>query len=118
LSVTFYFDADCGMCTKLAQWAERNTAATLRAIQQSEPELITLGVPPDRLLTTAHANAHGTLVSGAQAIASVLTQARHPSARGLGRLMALPPMRPAAEAAYRLAAQNRGRISRWLHRTS
>jgi predicted DCC family thiol-disulfide oxidoreductase YuxK len=115
MSVTFYFDADCGMCTKLARWAERNTSATLRAIQKSEGELIVLGVPADRLLTTAHANADGALVSGAQAIASVLTQARHPSARGLGRLMALPLMRPAAEAAYRLAAQNRGRVSRWVH---
>jgi predicted DCC family thiol-disulfide oxidoreductase YuxK len=114
LSVTFYYDADCGMCTKLARWAERNTTATLRAIQQSEAELIARGVPPDRLLTTARADAHGTLVSGAQAVASVLTQARHPSARGLGRLMTLPPLRPAAEAAYRLAALYRGRVSRWL----
>jgi predicted DCC family thiol-disulfide oxidoreductase YuxK len=115
LSVTFYFDSDCGICTRLAQWAERSTSATLRAIQESQPELIALGVAPDRLLTTAHADADGRLVSGAQAIASVLAQARHPSARGLGRLMAFPPMRPAAEAAYRLAAQHRGRVSRWLH---
>jgi predicted DCC family thiol-disulfide oxidoreductase YuxK len=109
--VTFYYDSDCGVCTALAGWAERNTRATLRAIQASEAELLRLGVPPDRLPASAYANADGRLLSGSRAIAALLADSERPWVRAAGRIAQLPLVRDLAEIGYRVLARHRGRLS-------
>jgi len=112
--VTFYYDSDCGVCTALARWAARNTRATLRSIQASEAELLRLGVPPDRLLASAYANADGALLSGSRAIAALLADSAHPWVRAAGRIAQLPLAREASDLGYRVLARHRGRLSSLL----
>ena len=99
-SVTFYYDADCGICCALAGWATRNTTAVLASMQAGETE--------------AYATSPAGLTRGAHAIATLLSVARAPYLRFIARMMTLPIIDRLADVAYRAVAKNRARISRWL----
>jgi predicted DCC family thiol-disulfide oxidoreductase YuxK len=110
--LTFYYDADCDMCSALARWAMRNTRATMRTIQQSQAELLRLGVPAEGLFLTAHADSGGALLSGSQAIAALLADSDRAWVRAVGCAAQLPLARNVAALGYRAVANNRGRLSR------
>jgi predicted DCC family thiol-disulfide oxidoreductase YuxK len=90
----------------------RNTRATMRAIQQSQAELLRLGVPAEELLTSAHADCGGTLLNGSEAIAAVLADSDRTWVRAAGYAAQLPLVRNVAALGYRAVAGNRGRLSR------
>jgi hypothetical protein len=112
--VTFYYDADCGICSALAIWATRNTSATLASIQANEPELVAQGVVRENLLAEAYAISPAGLTRGAPAVATLLAVARAPYARCIGRAMTLPLIDHLAGVAYRAVAKHRARLSRCL----
>jgi predicted DCC family thiol-disulfide oxidoreductase YuxK len=112
-SVTFYYDADCGICSALAIWATRNTAATLAGIQAHQTELISRGVIRECLLDEAYAISPAGLARGAPAVALLLSVARAPYARGIGSAMTLPLLDRFAAVVYRAVAKHRAQLSRW-----
>jgi predicted DCC family thiol-disulfide oxidoreductase YuxK len=109
--VTFYYDADCGICSALAKWATRNTSAVLLSIQSSEAELVARGVSSENLLAEAYAISPAGLSRGSSAVATLLAVARARSVRLGARLMALPCIDRLADAAYRIVARHRARLS-------
>jgi predicted DCC family thiol-disulfide oxidoreductase YuxK len=112
--VTFYYDADCGICSALAIWAARNTSATLASIQANETALLAQGVMRQNLLAEAYAVSPAGLNRGAAAIAVLLSCAHAAYARYLARVMTLPLIDRLADAVYRAVAKNRARISKWF----
>ena len=106
-SVTFFYDADCAICSALARWIAPHTQATLRSIQTNEVALVASGLTHDELFVSAHAISDGRLVSGVRAIAALLEVVTLPFARALGGILTLPIVEPVAAAAYRWVARNR-----------
>jgi DCC1-like thiol-disulfide oxidoreductase len=102
------------MCSAFATWAKRHTNATLCGIQQNEKALLALGVPAQELLLQAYAESDGTLLSGSRAVTALFAESHMPIVRLVGRIMALPVLRVAAEGVYWLVARNRSVLSRWL----
>lgn len=112
--LTFYYDADCGICSALAIWATKRTSAALLSIQQNETVLLAAGVPGDELLASAYAIEDGRLLRGAASIAALLRVSTNGLACTAGRALTLPLIAPIAEYAYRRVANNRARLSRLL----
>lgn len=95
-------------------WARRHTRARLRSIQDDREILLELGVPGDRLLSSAYAVSGGRLISGAGSIVTLLGVSTVPVARLAGRALSLPFVDGVTEVAYRWVARNRAAISQRL----
>ena len=116
MSVLLY-DPDCGFCT-----------ASANLLRRFEPQVRILAGTPKNLRKYrvdarrfAHAiplvNDAGQVIYGSDAIALTLRTCPQTTARGrlmraAGFLMLRPPMRPAAQRAYRFVAEHRADISR------
>lgn len=117
------FDGDCAFCTSCVTWAERYLRATLAsggwdAVPSRRADLATLEaraggvglVSPERAARELlWVTPTGRVYGGAQAVARLLMRTGGAWAYA-GAVLALPPVRPAAEALYRLVARNRRRL--------
>ncbi|MGW7486092.1 thiol-disulfide oxidoreductase DCC family protein [Streptomyces sp. NPDC054786] len=104
------YDGDCAFCTSSVRFAERRLRPRCAATPWQFTDLVRLGITQQRaehevLWVTPAGSVHG----GAQAVAKLLM-----SARGgwpvVGALLMLPPVRWAAQGAYRIIANNRQRL--------
>ncbi|MGX1883223.1 thiol-disulfide oxidoreductase DCC family protein [Streptomyces sp. NPDC055287] len=104
------YDGDCAFCTTSVNFAERWLRPRCEMTPWQFTDLGALGVTRHRaeheaLWVTPAGAVHG----GAQAVARLLLSAGRGWA-ALGALLTLPPLRWAAHGAYRLIANNRGRL--------
>jgi predicted DCC family thiol-disulfide oxidoreductase YuxK len=97
-----YFDGGCPVCSReIAFYKTRPGAAGFTWVDVSAGDSATLGsdLTREAALARMHVRrADGTLLSGAAGFAEMWR--RMPGFTWLGRLVALPPMRAAAELAY------------------
>lgn len=117
------FDGDCAFCTSCVTWAERYLRATLasggwHAVPSQRADLAGLdaragGAGPVSRERAAQellwVTPTGRVYGGAQAVARLLMRSGGAWAYA-GAVLALPPVRPAAEALYGLVARNRRRL--------
>jgi len=103
------FDGDCAFCTSCARALERiGPDAEIVAWQLAD--LTALGVTEEQASDAVQwVSADGTVRSGHEAIAAVLLTAG-PIWRIAGHAILLPGISPIAAKAYRLVADNRGRL--------
>jgi predicted DCC family thiol-disulfide oxidoreductase YuxK len=103
------FDGDCGFCTSCARALEKiRPEAEIVAWQLSD--LTELGITEEQAAAAVRwVQADGTLRSGHEAIAAVLSTAG-PLWRTIGRLILLPGISSVAARVYRLVADNRYRL--------
>lgn len=103
------FDGDCGFCTTSARWGQRRLG-----LEHVEPwqflDLEPLGLTAAQCSAAVQwVAADGTTVAAERAVIASLRHAGGLWAQ-LGRLLALPGIRPLAAVAYRLVARNRHRL--------
>ncbi|MFF7731403.1 DCC1-like thiol-disulfide oxidoreductase family protein [Streptomyces sp. NPDC007984] len=104
------FDGDCGFCTTSVDLVQRLVRPRCEAVAWQHADLGSLGVAEERARHEAlWVTPTGRVYGGAQAVAKVLL-----SAGGVwsvvGAVLTLPPVRWVAHGAYRLVADNRGRL--------
>lgn len=98
------YDADCGFCTRVAQWADHAPVAW------QSLDLAAVGATQEQADNFAGWLADGRIQAlGAPAIAAAL-RARGPATRPLGRLIDLPGVRRIAAVGYRIVATHRHRL--------
>jgi predicted DCC family thiol-disulfide oxidoreductase YuxK len=103
------YDADCGFCTRSAQWLGRRSDSAVRPWQSLD--LTTVGLSEDDVSAAAWWVEDGrTPRRGARAIAAALRSCRGVGYRLLGRLIDLRPVRPVAAWVYGLVARYRYRL--------
>ncbi|CAL9347404.1 hypothetical protein SUDANB176_00401 [Streptomyces sp. enrichment culture] len=101
------FDGDCGFCTGSVRFIERVVRPRCEAVPWQQADLAALGVTRERARHEAlWVTPPGRVYGGAQAVAKLLLSAGGAWTLA-GALLALPPMRWAAHAVYRLVANNR-----------
>ncbi|MBK8460695.1 MAG: DUF393 domain-containing protein [Micropruina sp.] len=106
-SGTLLYDADCGFCTRSAGWF-RVLAPGVGVEAMTANRLAELGVDPER--ASREIPFVGEAISyGAEAIGRALAAGRWPW-RGIGLLIAQPPVLWVARPIYRLVAKNRHRL--------
>lgn len=106
------YDDDCGVCTRAAVWAARNGPVELRGYSEiSEPELDRL---PNRWRHCAHLFTDGTVYSCGEAMERAFELTDHPLAIFPPFLRFVPGYAPAREACYRLFADQRSLVGRFL----
>ncbi len=114
----FFYDADCGICTRSVIWLEqrlREAGADVELIGYQEPGASERFPPIDWTHVTDGVQwlgADGTVRRDARAVAAVLRML--PRWWWLGVLMDLPGVAAISQMEYRLVAANRLRISRLL----
>ena len=112
MSQTLVYDADCGFCTRCADFARTRGGYTVAPWQ--ELDLAALGLSEEQVADAAYWLDGPTASSGARAIAAALRGFRPgPRLLGyrlLGRLIDLPPVRPVAALGYGLVARHRYRL--------
>ncbi|MEV8100404.1 DUF393 domain-containing protein [Kitasatospora sp. NPDC085879] len=114
------FDGDCAFCTSCVTWAERYPRASLssagwQAVPYQFADLAELDAKAggQGLVTAERADREvlwitpgGQVYGGAQAVARLLMRSGGAWAYA-GAVLALPPVRPLAAAAYRWVSRNR-----------
>lgn len=108
------FDGDCAFCTSAAGWLGDRLAGDPVTDAELAPwqftDLAAIGTSPERARREVlWLGADGGLYGGADAVSHWLRHAGGGWAL-LGRLIALPGLRIAAAAGYRLIARNRHRL--------
>lgn len=103
------FDGDCGFCTSAARFGARRLG-----LEHVEPwqllDLDAVGLTEERCRAAVQwVGADGSVAGGERAVIAAL---RHAGGawRGIGALLALPGVRHAAGAVYRLVARHRHRL--------
>ncbi|QCW49231.1 DUF393 domain-containing protein [Nocardioides dongxiaopingii] len=106
---TIVYDADCGFCTRTADWVGSHGTATTQPWQTLDLE--PLGLTVDDVTTAAYwLDADGRVTArGAGAVAAALRSCRG-GWRVLGHLVYARPVRPLADVVYRWVAANRYRM--------
>ncbi len=100
------YDADCGFCTRSAEFLERRSDCEVRPWQSLD--LAAVGLTEQDVTTAAYWVEDGrTPRRGARGIAAALRSCRGVGYRLLGRLIDLPPVRPVAAWVYGLVAKYR-----------
>lgn len=95
--VTVYYDASCPLCRReIALYRDRAVAAF---VDVSNPANVPPDLAPEVAMARFHVREDGTLLSGAAAFAALWRATR--GFRTLGRVAALPVVRPTLEALYR-----------------
>lgn len=103
------FDGDCGFCTSSVRVLER-LGARVDVVAWQEADLDDLGVTERAAADAVQlVETDGTVRSGHAAVAAALATAG-PGWRAAGRALTLPGISPLAARAYRLVADNRGRL--------
>ncbi len=101
---TMVYDADCGFCTRSAEFLGRRSDCAVRPWQSLD--LAAAGLTEQDVTTAAYWIEDGsTPRRGARAIAAALRSCRGLAYRALGRLIDLPPVRPVAAWVYGLVAR-------------
>lgn len=109
LTGTLVFDADCGFCTKCADWA-RTRLRDGRVAPSHTIDAATYGLTRDDLDAAAWwLPAGGAPVRGHEAVAAALRQCRGAWPL-LGRVVGSRALRPVAARVYDLVAVNRYRL--------
>ena len=100
------YDADCGFCTRSAEFLGRRSDCEITPWQSLD--LAAAGLTEDDVRTAAYWVENGrTPRRGARAIAAALRSCRGVVYRLLGRLIDLAPVRPLAAWVYGLVARYR-----------
>ncbi|MFB2556162.1 thiol-disulfide oxidoreductase DCC family protein [Herbiconiux liangxiaofengii] len=100
------YDADCGFCTRAAEYLSRSGSVPTTS-WQSLPDLAEVGLDIDKVLTAAYWLREGRATdAGASAIARALIAGGGWRA-GLGAVILAPPVRWVAAPVYRVIARNR-----------
>lgn len=100
------YDADCGFCTKSANWLARTGRVSIRSWQEL-PSLDDVGLTFEMVTTAAYWLDDGApTASGQDAIARALKE-RGGIWRACGRLILFPPINAIARPVYRFIAKNR-----------
>lgn len=109
---TLVYDADCGFCTRCADFARGRGDFTVAPWQ--ELDLAAIGLSEQQVSEAAYWLDGRTTSRGARAIAAALRSFRPgPRLLGyrlLGRLIDLPPVRPVAAVGYAVVARYRYRL--------
>ena len=101
-----FYDADCGFCTRSADFLGRRSDCAVRPWQSLD--LAAAGLTEQDVSSAAYWLEDGrTPRRGARAIAAALRSCRGVGYRVLGRLIDLPPVRPVAAWVYGLVARYR-----------
>ena len=108
-SGTVVYDADCGFCTRCADWLAAHGSATIQPWQTLDLDAVGLTVD-DVTQRIYFLDADGRVAaSGAGAVAESLRTCRAPW-RLLGPVVYARPVRPLADVVYRQVAKNRFRL--------
>ena len=110
MRTTLIYDGDCGICTRLARFAERRLRprAEVRASQQLD--LAAYGVTAAQCAEALQlVTAEGRVHSAQDAVARLLLVSR-PLWRPAGAVLLLPGVNALAGVAYRWVARNRYRL--------
>jgi predicted DCC family thiol-disulfide oxidoreductase YuxK len=100
------YDADCGFCTRSAEFLGRRSACEIRPWQSMD--LAGAGLTERDVTTAAYWLEPGAQPRrGSRAIAAALRSCQGVGYRLLGRLIDLPPVRPLAAVGYGLVARYR-----------
>ncbi|MDO4898636.1 MAG: DCC1-like thiol-disulfide oxidoreductase family protein, partial [Rothia sp. (in: high G+C Gram-positive bacteria)] len=104
---TLFYDPDCGICQKAAGWLGR--AGLKASIVPGEFETLQdAGVQLERFMRQIpFRTAQGQLAYGALALGLALRTSCYAPVRWAGGVLVNPVVRPLAERAYRLVAENR-----------
>ncbi|NUR92452.1 MAG: DUF393 domain-containing protein [Nonomuraea sp.] len=110
----FVFDGDCGFCTRSVDWLIEHARPGARARPYQRTDLASYGTTQRRarheaLWVTRDAAGRTAVLGGVLAFSALLRTAAAPW-RAVGLVLATPPIRWAATAAYRLIATNRYRL--------
>ncbi|MFF5425215.1 MULTISPECIES: thiol-disulfide oxidoreductase DCC family protein [unclassified Streptomyces] len=104
------FDGDCGFCTACVSFVGQRLRPDCEIVARRFADPAALGVTPERAAHEAlWVTPSGQVYGGARAVAKILLRAGRGWAP-LGALLMLPPWRWAADAVYRLVADNRHRM--------
>jgi predicted DCC family thiol-disulfide oxidoreductase YuxK len=117
-AITLFYDADCGICTACVNWLTRQAESAGEPLvviaYQSEKEVEKYPVidrrHADLGIQTLEPDGH--VRRDAAAVATCLRAL--PRWRWLGICMDLPLLKTGFQAGYRLVANNRRMLSRWL----
>lgn len=108
----FYFDADCGICTKLALVVQRYARQPLELVPMHTAVPATVGVSEERYWVSAHfVTAAGREFHDGASVTRVL---RLVPGGWLFAVLDVPGVSRLRDAGYYLVARNRHRISRFL----
>lgn len=114
---TLIFDGACGFCTWSAEWIRRHDEAgrlSIQPYQTADLGQLSPGLTPQMASQSVYfVRADGRRFHGAWAVFETL-RCLPGVWHVLGRVMANPLLSALAEPFYRLVANNRTRISRWL----
>lgn len=111
------FDGDCGICNATRQWVQRRDRASRlswQPYQRADLPGLVPGLTPEQASRAVYfVQPDGQYYRGARAIFETLRYL--PGGwRWLGWIGTLPPVNWLAAIVYRIVAQHRTRISRWL----
>ena len=103
------YDADCGFCTRSAEFLGRRSDCAVRPWQSLD--LAAAGLTEQDVSTAAYWLEDGrTPRRGARAVAAGLRSCRGVGYRVLGRMIDLRPVRPLAATGYGLVAKYRYKL--------
>lgn len=106
---TLIYDADCGFCTRSAQWLQQDDGIDIQAWQFID-DLDELGLNEQMVVEAAHWLENGTVVaSGSDAIGRALI-ARGGIYNAVGQSIVAAPVRPFARGVYKVIARNRHKM--------
>jgi predicted DCC family thiol-disulfide oxidoreductase YuxK len=101
---TLVYDADCGFCTRSADFVAARSSAEVASWQSLDlPEV---GLTEEQVTTAAYWLDGDQTLRGARAVAAALRSCG-PGWRLVGRALDLPPVRPLAAAGYAVVARYR-----------
>lgn len=104
---TLFYDPDCGICQRAAKILA-HAGLTARVVPSEVETLLDAGVHLERFMRQIpFRTEQGQVTYGALAIGLALRTSRYVPVRAAGVLLTQPLIRPVAERAYRLVADNR-----------
>lgn len=106
LSRTLIYDADCGFCTRSAQWLAREGSINIKPWQGFR-DLDALGLTEEMVTTAAYWADEGKVTAGAEAAIASALVAKGGGWQAAGHLIMLPGVRRIASSVYKSIARNR-----------
>lgn len=105
---TLVYDADCGFCTRCADFLRARSGCEVTPWQSMD--LAAVGLTEEQVTSAAYWLEEGTTRRGARAIAAALRACHARGYRLVGRLIDLAPVRPLAALGYSVVARYRYRL--------
>lgn len=103
------YDADCGFCTRSAQWALRLGCA-VEVVAWQAYDLASVGVTPEQATEQVYLVDGVHRWPGHVAVGQTLVRSRRLPVRLAGRVVLLPVLAPLASRVYRWVADHRYRL--------